>query len=151
MTRRLARFALVLALMVGVVAMHSFGHGAGHGASESAQPVASAGHHLGAAEPAAMVGHHTHIAVDSQPEPDAPEEEGDPASALHLVGMMLCGAVLARLALDVLRAAWSRLWTRLLALASPPARLGRATRRWLPPPLLEPTALRLNRIAVLRI
>jgi hypothetical protein len=133
LTAHAARIALVAGLMLGVVAMHSFGHTA-HGGQGGEIVVTGHG------------GHHGH--ANSEPAPT--EDDPDLSPLLSAVGLMVCGAIIVRLAVECFRsAAWSRLWERLIADLE---RLGRApSQRWLPPPRLRPTGLPVNRNAVLRI
>jgi hypothetical protein len=186
MIRRLARIALVAALMVGVVAMHSFGH-RGHSdptaepavVSHYAAQVGLESHTTGdgirshTAEVGlgsqvvngahgSHVGHDGHGAYGSHggdsslsdhgddAEPGMNHEE-DPLGALSMLGFMICGAVLLRVAFEVLRVVWPRLLASLAALPAAPAFRALSTRFAPPPPRLRPTALLLNRIAVLRI
>jgi hypothetical protein len=239
MTRSLARIALVAALMVGVIAMHSFGHrghteesGAGaesavvmvhhhmahgleghdaepdvgadevvaaHGSVAAATELGSdalapahgsdaaviehgsdqvapqndpaeAAPRLGSAATASRHGsvemapshNFTETAQDpvepvlahgsaaTTPEHDSSPEH-DPRHALSMLGFMICGAVLLRVAFEVLRKFWPRLLEVLASLIALPAFRAARTRFRYPPPLLRPTALLLNRIAVLRI
>lgn len=133
MLQGITRIALIAALMVGVIAMHSFGH-SGHSGEAHGQIVASGAHESG----------HGHM----PPAMDEPEPDG--AEPLTLLGLMVCGVLLARLTLEYLRSAWSRLWGRPVTIASPPAREAHPIRFPRPPPV-EPTGLQLNRIALLLI
>lgn len=140
MTRRIARIALVAALMVSVVAMYSWGH---RGHADDAETEVEAAH--------SMMLHHAGMSHHGQAEAD-PEADEDPSGLLSLLGAMaLCGGVLLRVVVAFLRPLWSRLLAALLALA--PADLPRPARsrlRLLPLRSI-PTSLLLNRIAVLRI
>jgi hypothetical protein len=165
MIRRLARIALVAALMVGVVAMHSFGH-RGHGDPEAEMTVVS--HYaaqvglethtteVGHGGHSSQVGHGIHRAYGghgSRNDVSGPgrDSEEDPLGALSMLGFMICGAVLLRVAFQVLRLVWPRLLAGLTALPAAPAFRALSTRFGPPPPRLRPTSLLLNRIAVLRI
>ncbi|MDA1360939.1 hypothetical protein O1R50_15010 [Glycomyces luteolus] len=137
MVRRLARIALVAVLMVGVVAMHSWGH-RGHGDEAEPETAAAAMHHH-----AGMVHHDA-----AEPDPDSDE---DPSGLLSLLGFMVCGGVILRAAVSILRP----LITRVLSLIAVPTSAIEAapvrTRQWPPPLRPSPTSLLLNRIVVLRI
>ena len=128
------RLALVAGLVLGVIAMHSFGH-----ASHTEQH--------GEIVVTAHSAHHGQVhGTESLPAQD----DSGPSSFLSMLGLMVCGAVIARFAFECFRsAAWSRLRNLLIALEE---RLERApSQRWLPPPRLQPTGLQVNRIALLRI
>jgi hypothetical protein len=126
------RVALVAGLMLGIIAMHSFGH-ASHDEDQSAVTA----HAL----------HHGH-AMDAEPASD--EDDDDRSALLSALGLMACGAVLARFAFEWLRpSTWSHLWRtaaaeleRIWCAAAPVG---------LPPPLVQPTGVTVNRIALLRI
>ncbi|WP_205324190.1 hypothetical protein [Glycomyces sp. YM15] len=136
MARRIARIALVAALMVGLVAMHSWGQ-RGHTAATETEPasVSAMAHHAG-------MSHHGR----EEAEPDGDET---PGGLLSLLGIMvLCGGMLIRIAVAFLRPLLDRTLAVIAeAIAAEPAR----TRQWRPPIRLRPTSLLLNRIAVLRI
>jgi hypothetical protein len=127
-----ARIALIAALLVGVVAMHTFGHGEHHEA-EAAHAVASTTAH----------DHNLHAMPSG-----ATDEEPLPVETLFSV--MICGAVLLRLAFGLFRSiAWSRLTASVLAVVAADAGARSAAH---PPPLrVRPTGVSLNRVAVLRI
>jgi hypothetical protein len=131
--RKLTRIGLIAMLMLGVIAMHSFGH-TGH--SDHGQIVVTD-----------QSAHHGH-AMDADPPPT--QDDAGPSALLSALGLMVCGAILARIAFECFRsAAWSRLWDRLIAALE---QLGRGpAQRWLPPPRLQPSGVQVNRIAVLRI
>lgn len=92
----------------------------------------------------------SHGSDKATPEHD-PASEHDPLHALSMLGFMICGGVLIRVAIEVLRKFWPRVLETLAALTAPPAFGAARTRFRYPPPLLRPTSLLLNRIAVLRI
>jgi hypothetical protein len=128
---------LAAALMLGVIAMHSFGHqGHGENTGEEQSQVLIADHASHASHPG-MIG--------------TADDAGDPSPLLSLLGVMVCAAILVRLGFDWLRSAWSRIRDRLLAAVPALVRASRALRLWLPPPRLTPTSVQMNRIAVLRI
>ncbi|MCH7233010.1 hypothetical protein L0U85_19435 [Glycomyces sp. L485] len=132
MASKLAHVVFAAALMVGVVAMHSVGHGGDrHGTTVA---VAHAAHDGRAQEAGTVPG----------------DEETDPFSLMGMFGIMVCGAVVARFIAECLRPArWFRLWDLPGTRAD---RIGPESPRFrLRPPRLKPTGLRLNRIAVLRI
>jgi hypothetical protein len=140
MSRSLARIALVAALMVGVIAMHSFGH-RGHTEESGPEQVSVMVHH-----------HMAHGSGGHDAAPDhGSDDEDDPLHALAMLGFMICGGVLLRVAVEFLRRFWPRLVESLVALAVLPAFHAARNRFLHPPPLLRPTALLVNRIAVLRI
>lgn len=129
------RVALVAGLMLGVVAMHSFGH-AGHNGADHGQIVVTA--------------HSAHHGQVHDTESPSAQNDSDPASLLSMLGLVVCGAVIARFAVECFRSAsWSRLRDLLIALEERFERV--PSQRWLPPPRLEPTGLQVNRIASLRI
>jgi hypothetical protein len=92
----------------------------------------------------------THGSAATAPDHD-PTSEHDPLHALSMLGFMICGGVLLRVAFEILRKFWPRLLEVLAALTVLPALRSARTRFRYPPPLLRPTSLLLNRIAVLRI
>ncbi|MEV3939024.1 hypothetical protein AB0K52_24000 [Glycomyces sp. NPDC049804] len=131
MPRSLMRVALVAGLMLGIIAMHSFGH-ASHDEDQSAVTAHAA--------------HHGHT-MNAEP---ASDEDDDRSALLSALGLMACGAVLARFAFDWLRpSTWSQLWRTAAAaierICCAPTQVG------LPPPLVQPTGVTVNRIALLRI
>lgn len=139
MTRRIARIALVAVLMVGLVAMCSWGH-RGH-SDDLEQPVSVA----------AMAHHQAGTIHHGREEPE-PEGDEAPSGLLSLLGVMvLCGGMLARVVVAFLRPLLLRALAVFAvctaAFAAEPVR----TRRRPMPCRLEPTSLLLNRIAVLRI
>jgi hypothetical protein len=144
MARRTVRIALVAVLMVGVVAMHSWGHRGHDDAEPETRPASS------------MVLHHAQTAHHGMTEtgPEADSDSGsdeDPGGLLSLLGVMVCGVVLLRAVVEALRPVMSRLLAALSvpvrALESPRAQYGRhrAPLWW------KPTSLLLNQVAVLRI
>ncbi|MCC3765072.1 hypothetical protein K3N28_18595 [Glycomyces sp. TRM65418] len=151
MTRRLARIALVAALMVGVVAMHSSTH---PGPSEPDEAgVVAVHHHMGH-------GAEGHRAVPMRGSESGglhadtrhgSDDEGDALGALSMLGLVLCGGILLRVAFEVLRQVWPRLAASITGLPVSPEFRAPSTRFRHPPPLLEPTSLLLSRIALLRI
>jgi hypothetical protein len=128
------RIALVAGLILGVVAMHSFGH-TSH-TEQDGQIVVTA-HGV----------HHGH-AMDTGPV--LSEDDSDQSALLSVLGLMVCAAIVARFAFEFVRSAgWSRLWSRRIAALE---RIENApAQRWLPPPRPQPTGIQVNRIAVLRI
>jgi hypothetical protein len=151
--------------MVGVIAMHAFGH---RGHNETQGETAVVAHHVALGEEAGApiadhemghdgdaeavaVNHRTaHGGDGNTPEPSTHHED-DPLGALSMLGFMICGGVLLRVAFEVLRLVWPRLLASLAALPAVPAFRALSTRFRPPPPRLRPTSLLLNRIAVLRI
>jgi hypothetical protein len=138
MPQRLTRIVLVAALMLGVIAMHAFGH---QGHSEDAD---HAQVQILAMDTAAPHGMHHAAAIPTDDEPDA-------ASLLALLGTMICGAILISLGMEWMRSVWSRIRGLLHAAIPTLERSRLPVRLWLPPPRLAPTGVQINRIAVLRI
>lgn len=138
MARRLARIALVAMLVVGVVAMHSWGH-RGHGEEPETESAAAvmAHHHAGMAH---------HGGADTEP-----ESEENPSGLLSLLGFMVCGGVMLRVAVEFLRPLFTRMLAVFAVLAAVIEAAPARSRRRLPPVRLRRTSLLLNRIAVLRI
>lgn len=131
MPGNLLRVVLAAALLVGLIAMHSFGHG-GHGGDPDGQVVVTA-----------HSAHHGHAMA-----PEAADESGT-SPLISLLGFVVCGALIARIVIGFFRSgAWSRLWDRVVAAMRRPGREG-ARRRVPPGP--RPASLRIHRIAVLRI
>jgi hypothetical protein len=143
MARRIARIALVAVLVVGVVAMHSWGH-RGHG--DDAEPETRPAH--SAVQHHAQTAHHGMAETGLEADPDSDE---DPGGLLSLLGVMVCGVLLLRAVVETLRPIVSRL----LAALSAPARALEILRaqygRHRAPLRRKPTSLLLNRVAVLRI
>jgi hypothetical protein len=134
MVRRLARIALVAVLMVGVVAMHSWGH---RGRGDEAETTAAMHHHAG-------MMHHDAAETD-------PESDEDPSGLLSILGFMVCGGVMLRVALEFLRPLFDRASSAIAVLeAAVETAPARARQRGIPAGF-RPTSLLLNRIAVLRI
>ncbi|GAA2121709.1 hypothetical protein [Glycomyces algeriensis] len=137
MARKIARIALVAVLMVGVVAMHSWGH-RGHGDEPEVETAAAATHHH-----AGMM-HHDTAETD-------PESDEDPSGLLSLLGFMVCSGVMLRVALELLRPLFDRALTALAVLEATVEAAPARARQWALPAGFRPTSLLLNRIAVLRI
>lgn len=140
MTGRVARIALVAALMVSVVAMYSWGH---RGHANDTESEVEAAH--------SMMLHHAGMSHHGQAEAD-PEANEDPSGLMSLLGAMaLCGGVLLRAVVELLRPWWSHLLAALAALAQTDSPSTVRSSFRLPPLRSIPTSLLLNRIAVLRI
>jgi hypothetical protein len=139
MARKIARIALVAVLMVGVVAMHSWGHrGHGDAPEPEVETAAPAMHHH-----AGMM-HHDAGQTD-------PESDEDPSGLLSILGFMACGGVMLRVALEFLRPLFDRASSAIAVLEAAVETAPARARQRAVPAGLRPTSLLLNRIAVLRI